>query len=393
MKLNIFGLKKYASFLINNPKASFRYLRRPKFALNQLFYLLGVKLRFPDLESIVLYVNSTCNLKCVMCDIGQRNNKGIDKLRAEQQNKNLDIDLLKKLLADPYIRKRKLQFNLLMTEPLLHPEIGEIVRLIKKKGHIVKITTNGYLLPKKAKELISAGLDAIKISMDGPEEINDKIRGVKGAYRNAIEGIKIINQDKKMEVSINYTISCVNDKEILNFLENIDKEGIKVDSVKFQFMDFISKDMVEKQNSNYDIKQTESCISDMVHPSKVDVEGLSKQLNSIKKNYNNIKKVGMIPHILGEEAISRYFDVKGGKIGNSKCFIPWHHFAFTTDGKILIHMRCFNYVYGDFNKSSMKEIFYNKRIESFRRKLRKANFCFPACTRCCGVMTTGLDAD
>ena len=88
----------------------------------------------------------------MMCDIGQKNRRGIDLLRMSNKNQHLDINLLKKLLEDPYIKKRKMGFNILMTEPLLSPDLPEMIKLIKSYGHHVNLTTNGYLLPKKARK-------------------------------------------------------------------------------------------------------------------------------------------------------------------------------------------------------------------------------------------------
>ena len=378
------------SFLKKYSNKKLYKLKNLKWILNKIFFKFGFGIRFVDLQSIILYVNSTCNLKCVMCDVGQRNNKGIDKLRTGQKNINLSIDLLNKLLNDSYIKKRKLNFNLLMTEPLLHPHIYEIIRLIKKNKHNVNLTTNGYLLPEKAKGLILAGLDSIQVSIDGPEKIHDKIRGIKGAYKRAIKGIRIINQNKNIKISINYTLSCINDSEILNFFSAINKEGIKIDLIKIQFMDFVSREMMKKQNEKYDIKQTESCLFEAVRPEKVNIKELARQLNSIKNNYGNIKRIEIVPYLTNEKELSIYFNTNGEKLkNNSKCFLPWNQITLTTDGKTLIHMRCFNYVYGDFNKDIMGNIFHNKPIKAFRKKLKNANFCFPACTRCCGVMVYG----
>lgn len=340
-----------------------------------------------ELYSIILYVNSICNAECLMCDIGQKNKKGIDLLRSTQKNVYLDINLLKKLLDDPYIKGKEIGFNLSMTEPLLTPNLGEMIKLIKKEGHFTHVITNGFLLPKKAKELVDAGLDSIQISLDGPEELHDKIRG-EGFYKEAIKGIKLLNKYSNIRVVINYTIINLNDSYILDFLKDINKE-VKIDLVKFQFMDFVSEEMMKKQNENYPIKHTESCISGIVDPRKVNVKKVSEQLSSIKlSDYKNIKEISIIPYIISEKEIAEYFDVAGNKIkGNSRCVLPWHSFAFTTDGKLLVHMRCFNYVYGDFTKNNLKEIFVKgKKIKWFRKQLKKADYCFPVCTHCCGVM-------
>lgn len=340
-----------------------------------------------NLTSVILYVNSICNAKCLMCDIGQNNRKGIDLLRMYSTKVHLDINLLKKLLEDPYIKEKKLGFNITMTEPLLTPNIHEMVKLIKNYGHHAHLTTNGFLLPQKAKALIDAGLDSIQVSLDGPKEIHNEIRGG-GFYERAIEGLKIINENSGIEVVINFTVSNLNYTYILDFLDGINKE-LKIDLVKFQLLDFVSEEMKTKQN-NYDhLKCTTSTISEFVDPRKVDVKKLSEQLTAIKpSNYENIKEIAIIPFITSEKELGDYFSIEGWKVrSNDKCHLPWETFAFRTDGKLLVHMRCFNYVYGDFTKNTIKEIWVEgENVNWFRDELIKANYCFPFCTRCCGVM-------
>ena len=49
-------------------------------------------------------------------------------------------------------------------------------------------------------------------------------------------------------------------------------------------------------------------------------------------------------------------------------------------------MRCFNdYVLGNINNNSLSEI-WKMRNFIFRKEFEKNDLCFPACTRCCGIM-------
>lgn len=62
-------------------------------------------------------------------------------------------------------------------EPLLHPDLDEIIREIKRQGAIAGLITNGYLLvEKRIKELNRAGLDHLQISIDNvnPDEVSKK---------------------------------------------------------------------------------------------------------------------------------------------------------------------------------------------------------------------------
>jgi MoaA/NifB/PqqE/SkfB family radical SAM enzyme len=62
-------------------------------------------------------------------------------------------------------------------EPLLHPDLDEIIRAIRRHGAIATIITNGYLLtPERIQRLNRAGLEHLQISIDNvmPDEVSKK---------------------------------------------------------------------------------------------------------------------------------------------------------------------------------------------------------------------------
>jgi MoaA/NifB/PqqE/SkfB family radical SAM enzyme len=73
-------------------------------------------------------------------------------------------------------------------EPLLRGDIGELINYAKSKDFKTSMVTNGSLVKKKLDEI--RNIDILQVSLDGPEHINDKLRG-KGSYKRAVEGLKI----------------------------------------------------------------------------------------------------------------------------------------------------------------------------------------------------------
>src|SRR6202012_873678 len=62
-------------------------------------------------------------------------------------------------------------------EPLLHPELDDVIRQIRKTGAIAGMITNGYLLmPDRIERLNKAGLDHMQISIDNvmPDDVSKK---------------------------------------------------------------------------------------------------------------------------------------------------------------------------------------------------------------------------
>ena len=93
-------------------------------------------------------------------------------------------------------------------EPLLRDDLSDIVALAVEKGLKPVVGTNGTLLsPTKAKELFSAGVRRISVSIDFPtEREHDAFRGVEGAFKAAIAGVANAI-DAGIDVQINTSIT------------------------------------------------------------------------------------------------------------------------------------------------------------------------------------------
>jgi len=62
-------------------------------------------------------------------------------------------------------------------EPMLHPDLNDLIRHIRQHGMMAGLITNGYfLVPKRIEELNDAGLDFLQISIDNvePDEVSKK---------------------------------------------------------------------------------------------------------------------------------------------------------------------------------------------------------------------------
>jgi MoaA/NifB/PqqE/SkfB family radical SAM enzyme len=62
-------------------------------------------------------------------------------------------------------------------EPLLHPELDEIIAAMRRRGVMAGMITNGYLLTaERVQRLNRAGLDHLQISIDNvkPDDVSKK---------------------------------------------------------------------------------------------------------------------------------------------------------------------------------------------------------------------------
>lgn len=62
-------------------------------------------------------------------------------------------------------------------EPMLHPDLDDLIRHIRQRGMMAGLITNGYfLVPKRIEQLNRAGLDFLQISIDNiePDDVSKK---------------------------------------------------------------------------------------------------------------------------------------------------------------------------------------------------------------------------
>src|SRR5687767_498461 len=88
-------------------------------------------------------------------------------------------------------------------EPLLHPDVVQIIRHIRNRGSIAELITNGYLLTvARIKELNTAGLDHLQISIDNvkPDDVSKK------SLKVLDKKLQMLAEHAEFDVNINSVI-------------------------------------------------------------------------------------------------------------------------------------------------------------------------------------------
>jgi MoaA/NifB/PqqE/SkfB family radical SAM enzyme len=105
-----------------------------------------------------------CNLSCAYCNEYDKTSDPVPLAIMMQR-----VDLLAKLGTGI--------ITISGGEPLLHPQLDQIIRAIRSHGSTATIITNGYLLtPERIKQLNRAGLEHLQISIDNvmPDDVSKK---------------------------------------------------------------------------------------------------------------------------------------------------------------------------------------------------------------------------
>ena len=88
-------------------------------------------------------------------------------------------------------------------EPLLHPELYEVIRRIRKNGALAGMITNGYLLmPDRIERLNKAGLDHMQISIDNiqPDDVSKK------SLKVLDKKLQMLSEHAEFHVNINSVV-------------------------------------------------------------------------------------------------------------------------------------------------------------------------------------------
>lgn len=114
-------------------------------------------------------------------------------------------------------------------EPLVRPDIEEMVSSARRIGLRVNLISNGTLLAgnDRVEKLREAGLNSAQISLEGPNAaVQDKLTGVAGSFEKTLEGIKMLAK-AGIHVHTNTTVNSVNASHLVDLVGLVARLGLK----------------------------------------------------------------------------------------------------------------------------------------------------------------------
>lgn len=132
----------------------------------------------------IIRLTERCNLNCPIC------------LASANDYKEEDLKL--RDLLDFTKQGRRLKIDLMSAEPTVREDLPEMIRELKKQGHIVALHTNGLKLADReyVKTLVDAGMDEVHLQMDGFEDktyITLRGKPLTDVKMKALENLKEFN--------------------------------------------------------------------------------------------------------------------------------------------------------------------------------------------------------
>jgi MoaA/NifB/PqqE/SkfB family radical SAM enzyme len=160
-----------------------------------------------------LSLTENCQARCVTCDYWKTKwDNAISTARAVKMINDLACAGVK------YLRFTG-------GEPLLRRDLFEILDGIEaSRFRRITVQTNGLLLKKLYKQINESPITKVTISIDGLADRNDKIRGINGYFRLALEGAELL---RVREIHIATTLTGPGADDLDGLLDLVEKKKWK----------------------------------------------------------------------------------------------------------------------------------------------------------------------
>lgn len=174
-----------------------------------------------------------CNLACRFCFADAQLCSKKNKSAQKKPDKNLSTEQIFKIL-DNVSKAGTTAIQFAGGEPLLRPDLTDIVSYAAKKNIYVALNTNGTLIDEQSvSSLIRAGLSQVKVSIDGLKTNHEWNRG-KNTFDKAVNALRLFRNHGLGSVYLIMTLSSVNFDDLVPLL-NLTKE-LRVQFIMVEFL-------------------------------------------------------------------------------------------------------------------------------------------------------------
>lgn len=303
-----------------------------------------------------------CNAKCVMCRIWE-------KEKTQEMNTQEIATVFRKIKNIKVLR-------ITGGEPFLREDLVGVVNTITENTsvQILHVTTNGILRERIISFIKSVKFDKIhlKISLNGYGDNHDRIMGVAGAYRKAVDTIKelkILRKDYKFVLAINQTIV---DKKSY---EDSKKIRALCSEYGISYLPVIACNNMALYDPDEKVQKPKTNFEPFGDFSNEDFRIILKDLMAETAKINNCI----------ERVIKRYY--LGGLYNrlilnknkpSPNCVALRNHVRILPDGKVPVCL--FNpVVAGDLLKDDFHNIWNSTRVKELRKWVGRCSGCWDEC--------------
>jgi MoaA/NifB/PqqE/SkfB family radical SAM enzyme len=334
--------------------------------------------RFPT--GIVYESTMRCNLHCEFCYVG-------DLLNIEGEwRQEMPLEMIRRAFPE----RDGLQVNLTGGEIFMRKDIMEVLDLFAQKKYVCGyLTTNGTIIDEPRAEALAdlalrGFLKHISVSIDGPGELHDTARGVKGTFERTAAGLRRLQDAARrkaapLRVSINTTVAA---ESLASLHAMVDvAEELGVDAIGLNHLMFATPEEAEQTAKILGAPDT-SVIATFVTPDPgLDAAEVARQVDALQaKCRERGIRFDFRPKVW-PTIVQNYYRPGAPLLG--RCLYPFLHARVGFSGKVYF-CPFIRIEVGDLNTSSVEEVWNSPRYVELRKLLLERKL-FPVCRRCCKV--------
>jgi Fe-coproporphyrin III synthase len=326
--------------------------------------------RIHSLPMLVLMPHSSCNCRCVMCDIWKAN-------AMKRELSREDMELQMRSLRNLHVQRIVLSGG----EALMHHNLWQLCELLRELDEELKITllSTGLLLKHFASDVVK-WCDEVIISLDGSREVHDSIRRVPRAFDRLAEGIASLRAERPgYPVSGRCVLQRTNFRDLPNIVDAAHEIGL--DRVSFMAVDVSSTAFNRPQPwevprvsevalDRDETQEFAALVEDTIQGYAADFE-----TRFISENPEKLRR------------LPRYYAALNGlgEFPTSVCNAPWVSSVVEADGTV---RPCFFHrSLGNIHEQPLEEILNSADAVAFRRELDVKKD--PICRTCVCTLAMG----
>lgn len=311
------------------------------------------------LEQVHLQITRNCNLRCWFCGQWGRHGFFSDASGREMQLENWMkvIDELVEYRAQSGISPFVMVWG---GEPLVSPYFDTIVETLHEKEFRVGMVTNGVLIDRHA-EVIDRAVDLVFLSLDGPRQIHDAIRG-QGVFEAVLSNIALL---KKSRITVMSVVTPALLPVLPEFLEILN--GTNIHELLLQDMIGLTSDEVRAYKEM------------MMTQFGQDARNIESWENNGQLHFH--EEVDAILAKTDLNALHYRLETRRHNLpGNPHCLSPFRHAHVTWNGDVTYCTDFYDFQAGNVKDEPLLSIFGNERSDAWRRLIAQGK-C-PTCAHC-----------
>jgi radical SAM protein with 4Fe4S-binding SPASM domain len=258
----------------------------------------------------------------------------------------------------------------------MRPDVPDLIDYASSRGIRVVISTNGTLIDDAlAARLKKGSVSYVGVSLDGAEPTHDEFRRRKGAYREAIEGIRACRR-AGLKTGLRFTITRRNAADIPSIFECALSEGVP--RICFYHLVYTGRGK-QRMEDTLPPAETRRVVDDIIdRTARINREGHDLEVLTVDNHcdgpylYLRMKKEG---HELADRALELLGKNGGNSSGVAISCVSW-------DGTVYPDQFWRHYPLGNVRKRPFGDIWSDTTDPFFKMLKEKKRFVKGRCSTC-----------